>query len=296
MMLICYPITAFEGQEQFINHPNKSLNMFDTTNKEESMKAFLVLLAQFGKSLQYYNMSSRSSDTFFENIDNLFDDINSQEIDFEGLWCVLLNLEEEDVRKVLDGYKRDFVIVDGKTHKPLIFSGEDKKDMVVYGDFEFAYGDMMAAQDNEGDTLYCLLSLKNQEADGKCDVHIFQMKFEDVKEIGTFASSHIDNNEWFENSYDALVETLMPKKKMYLLQCQYANGGHFEGSTYNELFTSQDDAMLALREEADNIEAEFEKNFGEDSYKEEDRGDFIEIQYHEYEDCWTGQVIELEVN
>ena len=88
----------------------------------------------------------------------------------------------------------------------------------------------------------------------------------------------------------------MPKKKMYLLQCQYANGGHFEGSTYNELFTSQDDAMLALREEADNIEDEFEKNFGEDSYQEEDRGDFIEIQYHEYEDCWTGQVIELEVN
>ena len=57
MMLICYPITAFEGQDQFINQPNECLKMFDTTKKEDSMNAFLMLLAQIGNNLQYYNMS-----------------------------------------------------------------------------------------------------------------------------------------------------------------------------------------------------------------------------------------------
>lgn len=290
MMLICYPITAFDGQDQFINQPNECLKMFDTTKKEDSMNAFLMLLAQFGNNLQYYNMSSRSQSSYFENIDNLFDDINSQEIDFEGLWCVLLNIEEEDVRKVLNGYKRDFVLVDKPTETPITFGGKNKDTMVVYGDFE----DVMDDKD-DNDELFCLLSVKNPSNENEFDVHIFLMKFEDVKEVGAFKSSTKNDKEWFENSYDALCGLYTTKKKMYLVQYHYNNGHHFEGDIYNELFETENDAMNALREEAKNVEKEFNEIFGDGEWEKEDRGDYICLNFNYYEDYWEGKVEELEV-
>jgi hypothetical protein len=54
-------------------------------------------------------MSSRSNSSRFENIDNLIDDINDEEIDFTNNWCVLLNIEEQDVIDILDGYYDTYV-------------------------------------------------------------------------------------------------------------------------------------------------------------------------------------------
>lgn len=190
MFLVTYPISAFS--EQMINHPNQApIRNFDTTNREESLKVFLMLLAQFGNTLEYYNMSSRSSSSHFENIDNFIDDINCQEIDFENNWCVLLNIEEQDVINILDGYKRDFVIIDGDTNKPLRCKDGE---VIVYGDFESALVDL-----GENDKLHCLLSVIDQNEKDKCIVHDFSMKFEDVTEVATFNSSAKSAQQWFDD-------------------------------------------------------------------------------------------------
>lgn len=190
MFLVTYPISAFS--EQMINHPNQApIRNFDTTNREESLKVFLMLLAQFGNKLVFYNMSSRSSSSHFENLDDLIDDINCQELDFENGWCVLLNIEEQDVIDILDGYKRDFVIIDGKTNKPL---RSKNGEVIVYGDFESALADL-----GENDKLHCLLSVIDQHEKDKCVVHDFSMKFEDVTEVATFNSSAKSSQQWFDD-------------------------------------------------------------------------------------------------
>lgn len=193
MFLVTYPISAFEGQ--MINHPNQTpIRNFDTTNREESLKVFLMLLAQFGHNkLKYYNMSSRSSYSQFENIDKLINDINCQKIDFERNWCVLLNIEEQDVIDILDGYKRDFVFIDGITNKPLRFKADNQ--IIVYGSFENAMIDL-----GESDKLHCLLSIIDQNEKGKCIVHDFSMDYENVTEVGTFKSSTKSAQQWFDDA------------------------------------------------------------------------------------------------
>ena len=191
MFLVTYPVSAFEGQ--MINHPNQApIRNFDTTNREESLKVFLMLLAQFGDTLEYYNMSSRSSSSHFENIDNLIDDINDEEIDFENNLCVLLNIEEQDVINILDGYKRDFVIIDGDTNKPLRCKDGE---VFVYGSFEGAMDDF-----GENDKLHCLLSIVDQNEKDKCIVHDFSMEYENVTEVGTFKSSAKSSQQWFDDA------------------------------------------------------------------------------------------------
>lgn len=289
MILVTYPIQAFEEQEQFINHPDDIFKEYDTTKKEEAKQVFMMLLAQFGNQLQIFNMSTRSYKSWYENIENFINDINHQEIDFENIWCVLLDLNEDDVRSIMDGYKRDFVLIDGLDNTPFKFN-ERNDSMEVYGDFESAMADK-----NEIDKLCCLLSVKNPDNKNEYNVHVFQMKFEDVQEIAQYNASENDK-EWFKTSYDELCKLFVPKKKMYLLQCQYANGNHFEGNTYNQLFESQDTAMIELSKEREKVEREFNRVFGDDNWKEEDRGDYIMIDFNCYEDYWEGQVIELEVN
>ena len=192
MFLVTYPISAFEGQ--MINHPNQApIRNFDTTNREESLKVFLMLLAQFGHCLSYYDMSSRSSFSHFCNIDNFIDDINCQEIDFENNWCVLLNIEEQDVINILDGFKRDFVIINGDTNKPLRFN--DNHEVIVYGSFECAMVDL-----GENDKLHCLLSIVDQNEKDKCVVHDFSMALDNITEVGTFKSSAKSAQQWFDDA------------------------------------------------------------------------------------------------
>lgn len=204
MFLITYPVSAFDGQ--MINHPNSSpISEFDRTKKEESMKVFLMLLAQFGHELKYYDMSI----SHFENIDKLIDDINCQEIDFENNWCVLLNLEENDIIDVLANYKRDFIIIKGDTKQPLRFKSDNK--VIVYGEFEVAMVDL---DESNGDQLHCLLSVANTTKNEVYIVHDFSFKFENVNEVATFKSSSKCSQKWF----DDVSNYFTPKEKLYLLQ------------------------------------------------------------------------------
>lgn len=206
MFLVTYPISAFD--EQLINHPTSAFHNFDTTNREESLKVFLMLLAQFGNTLEYYNMSSRSSSSHFENIDDLIDDINCQEIDFENNWYVLLNIEEQDVINILDGYKRDFVIIDGGTNKPLRFNADHE--IIVYGSFEMAMIDM-----KENEKLHCLLSIVDQSEKDKCIVHDFSMEYENITEVGTFKSSAKSADQWFYDASDYFEPKVEVPKNPY---------------------------------------------------------------------------------
>lgn len=289
MFLVTYPVSGLT--DQMIGHPDKSFRYIDTSNKEESKMALMMLVAQFGTdTLSFYNMSSTSQASYFDNIRNFFDDVNHENIDFENLWCLLLNLDEDDIRSVLVGYKRDFVIVDANTKKPKLFKEGDKLTMIVYGNFELAVNDA-----GEDDELYCLLS-NNTDNENVCDVHIFSMKFENVKEVGTFKTKNEDK-EWFINSYDEVCKLYAPKKKMYLLQCQYANGGHFEANTYNKLFESQEKAREELCKEVKKVEEEFTRLFGEEWNTEWSKnGMCCCLDFNCYEDYWEGYVEELEVH
>jgi len=192
MFLVAYPISAIEGQ--MINHPMQApICNFDTTNREDSLKVFLMLLAQFGNLLRYYNMSTRSNSSHFENIDNFIEHINCEEIDFTDYWCVLLNIEEQDVISILDGYKRDFVIVDGETNKPLRFNANHE--IIVYGSFVNAMADL-----GENGKLHCLLSVIDKNEKDKCIVHDFSMEFENITEVGTFKSSAKSAQQWFDDA------------------------------------------------------------------------------------------------
>lgn len=287
MILVTYPII---GDEQMVNHPDfQLLKQFDTTNYEDSKMVFMILLAQFGNLLCIYNMSSRSSNSYFENIDNLIDDINHQEVDFENSWCVLLNLCENDIRDIMSGYNRKFVIVDGNTLKPLMSGEEKKTDMIVYSNFESAINEM----NGEKDMLYCFLSIKDPENADKYIVHIFSFKNNYVREVANYRASS-DDKEWFEESYDELIKVVSPKKKMYIVQCQYGNGHHFEGDVYTILFEKEEDAKNQFNKEVANAEKEFNELFGE--FRENKANGKTIIDFNEYEDWWEGKMFELEVN
>lgn len=290
MFLVTYPIS--ELTNQMIGHPDETFKHIDTSNKEESKMALMMLIAQFGTdTLSFYDMSSTSQSSYFDNIRNFFDDVNHESIDFENRWCLLLNLDEDDIRSVLVGYKRDFIIVDANTKKPRLFKEGDKLTMVVYGNFELAINDA-----NENDKLYCLLSVKDTDNENVCDVHIFSMEFENVKEVGTFKTKNEDR-EWFINSYDEVCKLSAPKKKMYLLQCRYANGNHFEEDIYNRLFESQEIAKEELCKEVKNVEEEFKRLFGDEwQFEWSKNGLCCCIDFNCYEDYWEGYVEELKVN
>ena len=106
-----------------------------------------------------------------------------------------------------------------------------------------------------------------------------------------------DDREWFINSYDEVCKLSAPKKKMYLLQCRYANGNHFEEDIYNRLFESQEIAKEELCKEVKNVEEEFNRLFGNEwQFEWSKNGLCCCIDFNCYEDYWEGYVEELKVN
>lgn len=208
MILVTYPISL--SSVQMINHPNHApICNFDTTDREESLKVFLMLLAQFGNKLEIYNMSSRSSSSHFDNLDDLIDGINCQEIDFEDYWCVVLNIEEQDVIDIFGDYKRDFVVIDGKTKDALRF-GDGQ--VIVHGCIEDAIADMNV---ENGDMLHCLLSIADKENKDNYIVHDFSMQFENVNEVATFKSSAKFSQIWFDDVSDYFAPKTETEKNPY---------------------------------------------------------------------------------
>ena len=194
MIFVNYPISAFDCG-QFINHPNDFQKLYDLSKSDEALKAYLALLAQFDYArMLHYNMGSTSRSTFFENADDFVDDLNSEEFDPSNGWMLNLNLTEDAIRNILEDYKRDFIIVkaDGKA---TTFGDGDRKEVVVYGEFESAVEDM---DKDHGDKLLCLLSIPTKDYDDAYETHVFAMEYDNVHEVGEpFLTSRIAS-KWFE--------------------------------------------------------------------------------------------------
>ena len=290
MILITYPINSQENQ--IIEHPDKSFRMFDTTNKEESKTVFMMLLAQFGNDISIYNMSSRSQSTFFNNIGNLFDYINNEDVSFENSWCVLLNLEEDEIRAMMNNYKRDFIIVeDGK---PICF---DNKEIVVYGDIECAY-----AEKHDG-SLYCLLSIADPDNKELYDVHVFSFDH-GIVEVHDYKAPKIDK-EWFEISFDELshffgeceADKSGHDQVVYVTNCQYVNCRYVDHDSAPAIaaFDSMEKAKQDLNDTLEYVKEEFLDYYEEKELVIVNKGTYVEIHDVDCMDWWCGKLYETEL-
>lgn len=201
MFLVFFPVNGVE--EQVINHPIDAFSSFDTNMEDEAKNVMRILISQFGLgSLHIYNTSENSPTTRFMSIGDFVNDLNSQEIAIdETLWCIDLNLTEEQMREVAENYTSDFVILDGGTLPTCFSNGE----MVVYGDY-----DNMLVDFNVGDKVLSLVT--NYDSEGKNGVvHVFKVLYDSYEPIGEFPiNSNYGCNalDWKDEVYPKLCELL----------------------------------------------------------------------------------------
>lgn len=176
MFLVFFPVNGVE--EQVINHPIDAFSSFDTNMEDEAKNVMRILISQFGlENLHIYNTSENRPTTRFMSIGDFVNDLNSQELAIDdALWCIDLNLTEEQMREVVENYTSDFVILDGGTLPTCFSNGE----MVVYGDY-----DNMLVDFNVGDKILSLVT--NYDSEGKNGVvHVFRVLYDSYDPIGEF--------------------------------------------------------------------------------------------------------------
>lgn len=204
MFLVFFPVSGVE--EQVINHPIDAFSSFDTNMENEAKNVMRILISQFGlENLHIYNTSENRAATRFMSIGDFVNDLNSQYIAIdENLWCIDLNLNEEQMREVTENYTSDFVILDGGV-KPTCFNDGE---MVVYGDYEDMLGSFM-----EDDKAVALVT--NYDKNGKNGVvHVFRVLYDSYEPIGEFqiecdlGCDGLDDLEWKEEVYPKLCELL----------------------------------------------------------------------------------------
>lgn len=201
MFLVFFPVNGVE--EQVINHPIDAFSSFDTNMEDEAKNVMRILISQFGlENLHIYNTSENRPTTRFMSIGDFVNDLNSQEIAIDdALWCIDLNLTEEQMREVTENYTSDFVILDGGTLPTCFSNGE----MVVYGDY-----DNMLVDFNVGDKILSLVT--NYDSEGKNGVvHVFRVLYDSYDPIGEFPinSNHGCNAlDWKDEVYPKLCDLL----------------------------------------------------------------------------------------
>lgn len=201
MFLVFFPVNGVE--EQVINHPIDAFSSFDTNMEDEAKNVMRILISQFGlENLHIYNTSENRPTTRFMSIGDFVNDLNSQELAIDdALWCIDLNLTEEQMREVVENYTSDFVILDGGTLPTCFSNGE----MVVYGDY-----DNMLVDFNVGDKVLSLVT--NYDSEGKNGVvHVFKVLYDSYDPIGEFPiNSNYGCNalDWKDEVYPKLCDLL----------------------------------------------------------------------------------------
>lgn len=204
MFLVFFPVNGVE--EQVINHPIDAFSSFDTNMEDEAKNVMRILISQFGlENLHIYNTSENRPTTRFMSIGDFVNDLNSQELAIDdALWCIDLNLTEEQMREVVEHYTSDFVILGGGTLPTCFSNGE----MVVYGDY-----DNMLVDFNVGDKILSLVT--NYDSEGKNGVvHVFRVLYDSYEPIGEFqiecdlGCDELDDLEWKAEVYPKLCELL----------------------------------------------------------------------------------------
>lgn len=202
MFLVFFPVSGVE--EQVINHPTDAFCCFDTNMENEAKDVIRILISQFGlKNLHIYNTSENRSDSWFNSIGDLVNDINGQELGIDdNLWSIDLNLTEEQMREVTDHYSSDFVIKDGRSNCLLCF---EDGEMIAYGDYEEARKDF-----HDDDKLYALFSNYDKDTD-KCTIHVFKVLYDSYEKIGEIELDcdwHTKAEEWKKMVYPKLCDLL----------------------------------------------------------------------------------------
>lgn len=204
MFLVFFPVNGVE--EQVINHPIDAFSSFDTNMENEAKDVMRILISQFGlKSLHIYNTSENRPTTKFMSIGDFVNDLNSQKLAIDdALWCIDLNLTEEQMREIAEHYTSDFIILDGG-NLPTCF---DNGEMVVYGDYESVLEDF-----KEGDKILSLVT--NYDSEGKNGVvHVFRVLYDSYEPIGEFqiecdlGCDELDDLDWKDEVYPKLCELL----------------------------------------------------------------------------------------
>lgn len=202
MFLVFFPVSGVE--EQVINHPTDAFSSFDTNMENEAKDVMRILISQFGLSnLHIYNTSENRATTRFMSIGDFVNDLNSQELAIDDtLWCIDLNLTEEQMREVTDNsFSVDFVILDGGTLPTCFDDGE----MVAYGDYESALEDF-----TEGDKILSLVT--NYDSEGKNGVvHVFKVLYDSYEPIGEFpivSDWLTEDEDWKAEVYPKLCDLL----------------------------------------------------------------------------------------
>lgn len=202
MFLVFFPVSGVE--EQVINHPIDAFSSFDTNMESEAKNVMRILISQFGLgSLHIYNTSENRPTTRFMSIGDFVNDLNGQELAIDdALWCIDLNLTEEQMREVTDHYSSDFVIKDGRSNCILCF---EDGEMISYGEYEDARKDT-----HDDDKLYALFSNYDKDTD-KCTVHVFKVLYDSYDKIGEIELEcdwHTEDKEWKKMVYPKLCELL----------------------------------------------------------------------------------------
>lgn len=281
MYLVFFPIN-----NPTLTHPDNMFSTFDLTNVEESKKAMQILLALFPNDLHIYDISSTRQKSRFSNLHNLTHDLNHEELDTENNWCISLNLSEKDMDELTLVAATDFVIIENKTKKPLKYHGDDNE-MICYGDYESAWDDT-----NSSDMLLSLLTY-NTDVEGVQEVHVFELKQNDVKEIASF---EVMAEDWIEETHKNLIKLFnKPMNKIYLTQCNYGDGEHFSLDIANACFATKEAAIADLKKTAKDVKKEFVEHFGTEGLSVEEFEERITIDYNQFSDWWEGKVIELNV-
>lgn len=201
MFLVFFPVNGVE--EQVINHPTDAFSCFDTNKENEAKNVMRILISQFGlANLHIYNTSENRTTTRFMSIGDFVNDLNSQELAIDdALWCIDLNLTEEQMRELVENYTSDFVILDNGNLPTCFNDGE----MAVYGDYENMIEDFIF-----GDTIISLVT--NYDSEGKNGVvHVFRVLYDSYEPIGEFpinSNFGCDAWEWNDEVYPKLCDLL----------------------------------------------------------------------------------------
>lgn len=171
--------------------------------ENEAKDVMRILISQFGLSnLHIYNTSENRPTTRFMSIGDFVNDLNGQELAIDdALWCIDLNLTEEQMREVTEHFTSDFVILDGGTLPTCFDDGE----MVAYGDYESALEDF-----TEGDKILSLVT--NYDSEGKNGiVHVFKVLYDSYEPIGEFpieSTWETEDEDWKAEVYPKLCDLL----------------------------------------------------------------------------------------
>ena len=84
-------------------------------------------------------------------------------------------------------------------------------------------------------------------------------------------------------------------EKVFVYESVWENGAEIEGGVSVRLFTTKEKAIEAMKSDVEEIRDTFLDNYDEEDLRISETDTYIEIYVDGYDDCWTGNVYEKEI-